>query len=168
VQSAPRVEDALYAVPRKTLSNCVHRTADLIRRYVSFSSAFDPSQMLIARPCPTFEAYIALRVRSLFGTAHTRASRRSKVLGVTCRNLFRLGDRAVVAASQVDRYLTKQLRKMPGFGWVTVFERRTKKRCNGSGAVVPVGGFHAPEASVIAAALSPFVKAARARFDLKE
>src|SRR5690606_19100542 len=39
---------------------------------------------------------------------------------VTCRKLFRLGDRAVVDASQVDRYLTRQLRKMPGFGTVSI------------------------------------------------
>jgi hypothetical protein len=92
---------------------------------------------------------------------------------MTCRKLSPVGDRAVVAASQVDRYLTRQLRKRPGFGAVSIsvgyrLRAPDDEGCNWSGAVVPVCGRHAPEASIIAAALPPFVKAARARFNLKE
>ncbi len=92
---------------------------------------------------------------------------------MTRRKLFRLGDRAVVDASQVDRYLTIQLRKMPGFGTVSIsvgyrLRAPDEEGCNWSGAVVPVCGRHAPEAGVIAAALPPIVRAARARFNLKE
>lgn len=76
-------------------------------------------------------------------------------------------------ASQVDRYLTRQLHKLTGFGAVSIsvgyrLRAPDEEGCNWSGAAVPVCGAHAPEASIIAAALPPFVKAARARFNLKE
>jgi hypothetical protein len=62
---------------------------------------------------------------------------------------------------------------MAGFAAVAIsvgYRLRTldEDGCNWSGAVVPVCGAHAPEASLIGAALPPLVKAARARFNLKE
>ena len=78
-----------------------------------------------------------------------------------------------VPASQVDRYLTRQLRKLPGFCTVSLsvgyrLRAPDEDGCNWSGAVVPVCGAGAPAASIIAAALPPLVKAAQARFNLKE
>lgn len=92
---------------------------------------------------------------------------------MTCRKQFRVSSRAEVPASQVDRYLTRQLHKRTGFGAVSLsvgyrLRAPDEEGCNWSGAVVPVCGAHAPEASIIAAALPPLVKAARARFNLKE
>lgn len=76
-------------------------------------------------------------------------------------------------ASQVDRYLTRQLRKLTGFGAVSAsvgyrLREPDEKGCNWSGAVVLRCGAHAPDAGIIAATLPPFVKMARARFNLKE
>jgi hypothetical protein len=78
-----------------------------------------------------------------------------------------------VPASQVDRYVTRRLRESNGFGAVNIsvgYRLRTpdEEGCNWSGAAVPMCGVHAPAASIIAAKLPPLVKAARARFNLKE
>ena len=92
---------------------------------------------------------------------------------MTCLKLFRVSSRAEVPASQVDRYLTRRLHKLPGFGAVSIsagYRLRTpdEEGCNWSGAVVPVCGSHAPQTSIIVAALPPLVEAAKARFNLKE
>lgn len=81
--------------------------------------------------------------------------------------------RWVVPAEKLDRYLTDELHKLPGFEMVTVFagyrlRAPDHEGCNWSGEVVPVHGVRAPPAEEIAAALRPIVRSARARFNMDE
>jgi hypothetical protein len=92
---------------------------------------------------------------------------------MTGRNRCVRPKRAVISAERLDRYLTSQLQKLPGFDAVTVsagYRLRTPDvdGCNWSGDVVPVHGVRAPPAEEIAARLQPIVRAARARFNISE
>jgi hypothetical protein len=89
------------------------------------------------------------------------------------RHRSRQGCRAEIPAWELDRYLTRQLHKTPGFDSVSLsagyrLRQTDEDGCNWSGAVVAMCGRATPEASTIAAALPPLVEAARARFNLKE
>jgi hypothetical protein len=84
-----------------------------------------------------------------------------------------VSSRVEVPASQVDRYLTRRLRRLAGFGAVSAsvgyrLRAPDEEGCNWSGEVVLMCGAHAPDAAIIAATLPPLVEAARARFNLKE
>jgi hypothetical protein len=81
--------------------------------------------------------------------------------------------RCVVPAARLDRYLTDELHKLPGFDMVTVYagyrlRAPDDEGCNWSGAVIPVHGVRAPPREEIAAALRPIVRTARARFNMDE
>jgi hypothetical protein len=81
--------------------------------------------------------------------------------------------RCVVPAEKLDRYLTDELHKLPGFDAVSVYagyrlRAPDDEGCNWSGEVVPVHGVRAPPAEQIEAALRPIVRTARARFNMGE
>ncbi len=81
--------------------------------------------------------------------------------------------RESVAPARLDRYLTRQLRKMPGFETVSVsagyrLRAPDEDGCNWSGDVVPMYGAHASHADIVCRRLRPIVRAAKARFNLSE
>jgi hypothetical protein len=81
--------------------------------------------------------------------------------------------REEIPASRLDRYLTQQLHRVPGFDAVDVsaayrLSAPDARGCNWSGNVVLVHGSRAPLPEVVAAALRPIVRAARARFNMSE
>jgi hypothetical protein len=81
--------------------------------------------------------------------------------------------RKCVAAAHLDRYLTRQLRKTPGFETVSVsvgyrLRAPDEDGCNWSGDVVPMFGTHPSHADIVSRSLRPIVKAAKARFNLSE
>jgi hypothetical protein len=81
--------------------------------------------------------------------------------------------RESVAAARVDRYLTRQLHRMAGFEKVAVsvgYRLRVPDRdgCNWSGHVVPMYETHCSLADTVSERLRPFIKTARARFNLSE
>ena len=81
--------------------------------------------------------------------------------------------RTVISAETLDRYLTDRLHEIPGFETVSVsagyrLRAPDDHGCNWSGNVVPMHGLRAPLTDVIAAALLPIVRCARARFNLSE
>ena len=82
-------------------------------------------------------------------------------------------ERRIISAKRLDRYLTAQLQKLPGFAEVTVSAgyrlcEPDADGCNWSGEVVPVHGVRAPPAQEIVARLQPIVRAARARYNMSE
>jgi hypothetical protein len=81
--------------------------------------------------------------------------------------------RALVPAYRLDRYVTSELHKLPGFESVSVsvgYRLRATEEdgCNWSGDMIPRYGRGAPCAAVVTAALRPIARAARARFNLSE
>ena len=81
--------------------------------------------------------------------------------------------RECVAAARLDRYLTSQLRKTPGFETVSVsagyrLRAPDEEGCNWSGDVVPMFGPNPSHADIVCSRLRPIVKAAKARFNLSE
>lgn len=81
--------------------------------------------------------------------------------------------REEVPASRLDRYLTQQLHRVPGFEAVQVsagyrLSLPDARGCNWSGKVVLLHGSRAPPRDVVAAALRPIVRTARARFNMSE
>lgn len=81
--------------------------------------------------------------------------------------------RTAIPAARLDRYLTEQLHRAPGFETVSVsagyrLSAPDVDGCNWSGKVVPLRGPSAPAADVIAAALRPIIRRARARFNMSE
>lgn len=81
--------------------------------------------------------------------------------------------RAAISPQKLDRYLTAQLQKVPGFAGVTVYAGYRLRQpdadgCNWSGQAVPIHGVRAPAPEVIAATLRPILQTARARFNLSE
>lgn len=81
--------------------------------------------------------------------------------------------REEIPASRLDRYLTQQLHRVPGFDAVDVsagyrLSVPDARGCNWSGNVVLLHGLRAPRRELTAAALRPIVRAARARFNMSE
>jgi len=81
--------------------------------------------------------------------------------------------REEIPASRLDRYLTQQLHRVPGFDAVDVsagyrLSVPDTRGCNWSGNVVLLHGSRAPLRELTAAALRPIVRAARARFNMSE
>ena len=81
--------------------------------------------------------------------------------------------RITISAASLDQYLTEQLRRTSGFEDISLaagYRLRTTDAdgCNWSGDVVPLRGIRGPSSEVIAEALRPIVKTARARFNLSE
>jgi hypothetical protein len=81
--------------------------------------------------------------------------------------------RRSIPAPELDRYLTGELHKLPGFESVSVYAGYRLRNpdsagCNWSGEVVPLHGVRAPPAEAIAAALRPIVRSARERFNISE
>ena len=81
--------------------------------------------------------------------------------------------RLAVPARRLDCYLTEQLHRAPGFEAVSVsagyrLNAPDVDGCNWSGNVVLLRGLRAPPSDVIAAALRPIVRWARARFNMSE
>jgi hypothetical protein len=82
-------------------------------------------------------------------------------------------ERKTIPATKLDRYLTAQLHKRPGFERVDVsagyrLRAPDAEGCNWSGQVVALHGVRAPAADLIAATLAPIVRSARERFNLSE
>jgi hypothetical protein len=94
--------------------------------------------------------------------------------GVTVeRSSLARNRRQFVSASELDAYLTAQLRRTGGFGTVRIaagyrLQRDDANGCNWSGDVTVIQGMRSPASDVIAAALRPIVGVARARFNLSE
>ena len=81
--------------------------------------------------------------------------------------------RESVPPARLDRYLTRQLRKTPGFETVSVsagyrLRAPDEDGCNWSGDVVPMYGAYFSHADIVCNRLRPIVKAAKARFNLSE
>jgi hypothetical protein len=81
--------------------------------------------------------------------------------------------RQPIPAAHIDRYLTRQLHKMPGFEKVAVsvgyrLRAADEDGCNWSGHVVPMYDTHFSHADSVSRRLRPFIKAAQARFNLSE
>ena len=81
--------------------------------------------------------------------------------------------RALISPHRLDRYVTGELHKLPGFESISVsvgYRLRVadENGCNWSGDLVPRYGRGAPTAATVTAALRPIARAARARFNLSE
>jgi hypothetical protein len=81
--------------------------------------------------------------------------------------------RVSISAETLDDILTEELHRVPGFEAVRVsagyrLRAPDAEGCNWSGRVVPVHGVRAPPSEAIAAALSPIVRLARARYNISE
>ena len=89
---------------------------------------------------------------------------------------MRLQKRVTISAVRLDRYLTKQLHKTPGFEGVSLsagYRLRVPDAsgCNWSGDVTPMYDTRVkrvPPPESFAAALPPIVMAARAHFNLSD
>lgn len=91
---------------------------------------------------------------------------------MTCKSK-RYTRRVAIPADTLDDILTTELHRLPGFEAVDVsagyrLSAPDEEGCNWSGRVVPVHGVRAPPSDAIAAALTPIVRSARARYNLSE
>jgi hypothetical protein len=81
--------------------------------------------------------------------------------------------RTAIPAARLDRYLTEQLHRAPGFESVSVsagyrLSAPDVEGCNWSGKFVLLRGPRAPSSEAIAAALRPILRWACARFNMSE
>ncbi len=111
------------------------------------------------------DAYVAQRTDTTSLYAYSQAMRSRKRSTPVARES--------VAAARVDRYLTRQLHKTPGFERVAVsvgyrLQVPDEDGCNWSGHVVPMYETHCSLADMVSERLRPFIKTARARFNLSE
>src|SRR5690349_1278360 len=89
----------------------------------------------------------------------------------TRQHMRRARARALVSPQRLDRYVTRELHKLPGFESVSVsvgyrLRLADVNGCNWSGDLVPRYGRGAPTAAIVTAALRPIARATRARFNL--